>query len=413
MSRGLRLFLSAGEPSGEQYGAMLIRELRRKAPGAGFFGLGGEAMVQEGLRPVVRLEDVAVMGITEVVAHMPRIYASYRRLKRSIEREKPDAAILIDFPDVNLRLAAALHRLGVPVLYFVSPQLWAWKKRRIRRVRQFVSRMLVIFPFEEAFYRENGVEAEFVGHPLADLEPPSISREKFAAQWRLDPSKPWIGLLPGSRRKEIEANLPPILEAADLLSEDYEYVLPAAPALGVPAVKAMLARARAIEPGPAVPKASCRIVVVNDARAALRLARASIVASGTATIEAALAGNPFVVVYRISALSYAVARRVVHVPHVAMVNLVAGRRVVPELIQGEFTSQNVAGRLRPLIAEGTARETMQVELASLVCKLRRAEDSGGSAIERVAAIALELAAQADSPASEALSFAAGRNTKLN
>lgn len=234
------MFLSAGEPSGEQYGAMLIRALRARAPHAEFSGLGGAQMVQEGMQPTVRLEEVAVMGITEVIARMPAIYARYRRLKNSIRSEKPEVAILIDFPDVNLRLAAELHRLGVPVVYFVSPQLWAWKQRRVERVRQFVSRMLVIFPFEEAFYREHGVAAEFVGHPLADLDPPAISRSRMAAENGLDPSKHWIGLLPGSRRKEIEANLPAMLDTALALGPSYEYLLPAAPAIGTRQAREML-----------------------------------------------------------------------------------------------------------------------------------------------------------------------------
>lgn len=379
---------------------MLIRSLRAGAPEATFFGLGGVQMVREGMDPVVRLEEVAVMGITEVVTHMPAIYARYRRLKNSIRRRKPDVAVLIDFPDVNLRLAAELHRHDVPVVYFVSPQLWAWKRRRIETVRRFVTRMLVIFPFEEAFYREHGVAAEFVGHPLADLGPPANSRSQLAAKNGLDESKPWIGLLPGSRRKEIEANLPAMLETASLLGSDYEYLLPAAPAIGIPQAREILdhaIRQTTNATNGHVRGALRHVVTMADARAVLRHSRASVVASGTATVEAALMGNPFVVVYRISPLSYAVARRVIHLPHVAMVNLIAGRRIVPELIQQEFTAENVARTLQPLLAEGAPRATMQAELASLVNMLRRAdsnssqEERGGSAIDRVASIALGLA----------------------
>ena len=180
----LKIFLSAGEASGEHYGAMLMDALRRQVEEADFFGLGGVRMEQAGLRRVVRAEDVAVMGITEVIAHMPHIYAQYRKLKASLRAERPDLAILIDFPDVNLRLAGELHRLGVPVVYFVSPQLWAWKKHRIRRVKRYVNRMLVIFPFEEAFYRQRGVAADFVGHPLADLDrAPHLARRLCSRKW--------------------------------------------------------------------------------------------------------------------------------------------------------------------------------------------------------------------------------------
>ena len=182
MGQSTKIFISAGEASGEHYGTLLISALRRLAPDAEFFGLGGQRMEALGFRRVVRAEDVAVMGITEVILHMPRIYGEYRRLKAAIRSEKPDIAVLIDFPDVNLSLAKHLKRAGVPVVYFVSPQLWAWKKYRIREVQRYVDRMLVIFPFEESFYRERQVQASFVGHPLADLALPVVSREEFARE---------------------------------------------------------------------------------------------------------------------------------------------------------------------------------------------------------------------------------------
>src|SRR5277367_1909087 len=199
---GPTIFLSAGEASGERYGTSLIHAIRDLAPDATFFGLGGERMEAAGLKRIVRAEDVAVMGITEVIRHMPRIYGEYRKLKKSLQSQprKPDAAVLIDFPDVNLGLARELHRLGIPVIFFVSPQLWAWKKHRIHQVKRYVDRMLVIFPFEEQFYQGHGIEVTFVGHPLADLPAPAISREEFATANDLDSSKPWVALLPGSRQ---------------------------------------------------------------------------------------------------------------------------------------------------------------------------------------------------------------------
>src|SRR5271169_2693389 len=221
-----KIFLSAGEPSGEQYGALLMAEISRLAPETEFFGLGGKRMADLGLRRVVRAEDVAVMGITEVILHMAHIYREYRKLKASLRAERPDLAILIDFPDVNLSLAAELRRLKIPVVYFVSPQLWAWKKWRVRGVKRKVTRMLVIFPFEEAFYRTHGIAADFVGHPLADLDQPKVTREAFASENGLDASKSWVGLLPGSRTRELVANLPPMFEAARVLGPNYEYLLP-------------------------------------------------------------------------------------------------------------------------------------------------------------------------------------------
>ena len=389
MSPNPRIFFSAGEASGEHYGASLISAIRRLDPSAEFFGLGGQRMEALGLRRIVRAEDVAVMGITEVIRHMPQIYGEYRRLKASIAAERPDAAILIDFPDVNLSLARHLKRAGVPVIYFVSPQLWAWKKYRIREVRRYVDRMLVIFPFEERFYLDRKVQATYVGHPLADLPPPTVSREDFARESGfdssngLDPNKQWISLLPGSRAKEIRLNLPEMLRAAALLQKhsDYDFLLPLAPTL----TEAQRAEVRAMLPG--IP----RVTITHDARATLHHARASIVASGTATVEAALTGNPFVVVYRVSPLSYAVAKRVVDVPHVAMVNLIAGRRVVPELIQGDFTAENVVSQLQPLLDEGRPRADMLASLHEISGMLKaEGNRDGESAIDRVAGITLEV-----------------------
>src|SRR4051794_16248015 len=201
------IFISAGEASGERYGALLIEALKQRLALLGrtakFIGMGGPSMTAAGLDRVVRAEDMAVMGITEVVRHLPRIYREFRKLKQSLHDRRPDVAILIDFPDIHFKLARELRALGVPVLFFVSPQLWAWKKHRIKLVQKYVERMLVIFPFEEPFYREHGVRVDFVGHPLADVALPTISREEFATANSLDPAKTWIGLLPGSRAKEI------------------------------------------------------------------------------------------------------------------------------------------------------------------------------------------------------------------
>jgi len=268
-------------------------------------------------------------------------------------------------------------------------------------VQKYVTRMLVIFPFEEAFYRERGVEAEFVGHPLAELPLPKMSRERYGAEIGLDPEKTWIALLPGSRPKEIRDNLPEMLEAAWGLVEhvstnwrDYRFLIPLAPTLnGVQraAVREMVERR-----GFGLP-----IRLVEDARAALFYARMSVVASGTATVEAALMGNPFVVVYRVSPVTYAIAKRVVTVPHVAMANLIADKRVVPELIQDDFTAANIVQQVERLLPDGLARESMKKELRAIGVLLRSRKagsaQEGMGAIERVAEITLELLdASADS-----------------
>jgi lipid-A-disaccharide synthase len=286
-----RVFLSAGEASGDHYGAEIIAGLRQRFPDAAFTGLGGSAMEEAGQHRVVRAEDVAHMGVTEVICHAPYIYSKYRQLVRSIRRERPDVAVLIDFPDVNFRLAKHLRRAGVPVLWFVSPQLWAWKRRRLRWVQRFVDRMLVIFPFEAPFYRNRNVDAEFVGHPLATLPLPSVSREAYAAEHDLDPSKQWIALLPGSREKELEANVTEMAGVAAILGNSYEYIIPVATTISPNEMETALSLAA--EFPEKNPTFSGDFHLVPDAREALHHARASIVASGTATVQALTIGNPF------------------------------------------------------------------------------------------------------------------------
>jgi lipid-A-disaccharide synthase len=402
------IFISAGEASGEHYGALLAAALTRRMTAAGqtatMFGMGGDRMAAAGVERIVHSEDMAVMGFTEIVHHLPRIYREFRKLKKAIGERRPDVAVLIDFPEIHFRLARELHRLGIPVIFFVSPQLWAWKKHRIKLVQRYIRKMLVIFPFEESFYRENGVEAEFVGHPLAELPLPAICREQFAAENSLDPTRTWIGLLPGSRSREIQDHLAEMLEAARQLqgatspSEPYEFVVPLASTLSLAQRGGVLQIVK--EHG-----AGLSVHLVDDARAVLLHARASVVASGTATVEAALIGNPFVVIYHVSALTFAIAKHVVKVPHVAMANLIAGKRVVPELIQEDFTATNIVQHLSPLLPDGPARQSMMEDLAAIRAALNLRPEAASAkkitgaagAIERVAAITLK-ELEASSPA---------------
>ena len=424
------IFISAGEASGEHYGALLVAALQQRLAAAGqtptFFGMGGDRMKAAGLETVVRSEDIAVMGLTEVLHHLPRIWREFRKLKRAIRDRRPGVAVLIDFPEIHFRLAEELHRLGIPVIFFVSPQLWAWKQHRIKLVEKYIDRMLVIFPFEEPFYRGHGVAAEFVGHPLAELPQPAIGREQFAAENGLDPAKTWIGLLPGSRPKEIRDNLPEMLKAALNLELDsgksfiaegsaearpsgvlattpksglpyglrpvtspsagFEFVIPLAPTLSA-------AQRDKVRHMVKAHGGRLAIHMVDDARAALFHARASVVASGTATVEAALIGNPFVVVYRVSRITYAIAKRVVKVPHVAMANLIAGKRVVTELIQDDFTASNIVKEIGRLLPDGLPRQSMMEDLARIHALLNtrvRGQGEEGGAIGRVAAVTLEL-----------------------
>jgi lipid-A-disaccharide synthase len=370
------------------------------------------------------------MGVTEILRHIPRIYSSYRRLVRSIRRDRPSIAILIDFPDVNFRLARHLRRADVPVVWLVSPQLWAWKRRRLRWVQQRVSKMLVIFPFEETFYRQRGVDAEFIGHPLLTPEStsPALLRETYAARHSLDPSKTWIALLPGSRWKEIRANLPALHELAmsDLIATAaaettfdghtistprdpaahtrFEFLLPVASTIKPKALQEYINQLNHEHLKYFGPEASTiRLTLVPDAREALQYARASVVASGTATVLAAIAGNPFVVVYRVSALTFALAKRLVRYPEefpemadaagnlpVAMPNLIAGRRVVPELLQERFTAQNVAFELAPLLGDTPERHAQLSALAELRHRLLAPGAQPLTPIERAADVVARL-----------------------
>jgi lipid-A-disaccharide synthase len=392
-----RIFLSAGEASGDHYGAQLIAELRRRNQQLACFGLGGKEMEAAGLDRIVRAEDVAHMGITEVIRHMPRVYRAYRSLVASIRQRRPDVAVLIDFPDVNFRLARELKKLGIPVVYFVSPQLWAWKRQRLRWVQKRVTRMMVIFPFEERFYRSRGVDAQFVGHPLAQLPLPTISREEYAAAHGLDPTRNWIALLPGSRSKEVQLNLPAMLEAADdpSIHSNYEFLIPVASTVPRNALENQLGHwTEPFDRNSAPRRANFHLV--PDARDALYHARASVVASGTATVQAAVIGNPFIVVYKVSPLTFRLAKRLVHYPPeiwphndldadgnlpIAMVNLIAGRRIVPELLQDRFTAANIASALRPLLADSPERARMIADLAEVRHALQ--PPPGTSAIQQV------------------------------
>ncbi len=363
-------------------------------------------MEQAGQHRIIRAEDVAVMGITEILRHIPRIYRSYRKLVASLKRERPTIAVLIDFPDVNFRLARHCRRLNIPVVWLVSPQLWAWKRSRLRWVQQRVDRMMVIFPFEAAFYRARNVEAEFIGHPLAFLPLPTNTRTQYAAanmfanpehpETSSHIQKPWVALLPGSRWKEVTANLPTMLEAAAALGPGYDFLIPVASTLDRQKFSDLVFKD--ISGHLRWPPGSS-VTLVPDARTALHHARAAVIASGTATVQALTIGNPFIVVYRVSPLTFCLAKRLIHYPPeipappdaeghlpIAMVNLIAGRRIVPELINQNFTAQRVAEALRPLLTDTPTRATMLADLAEARQRLLPPPIEGHevSPIERVA-----------------------------
>ncbi len=351
-------------PAGQPGAAVPTQSPGATAAGLEFFGVGGDRMRAAGCDTIVDAKDLAVVGITEILSHLPKILGLYRRLIREADRRKPDLAIVIDSPAFNWRVARQMKRRGIPTVYYVAPQFWAWRQGRVRLLRDYIDKALVIFPFEEKFYRDRGVDAIFVGHPLAELPPPTIARTGYAAQFGLDPAKPWITLMPGSRVKEVRMNLPTILESAAQLGAAYEFLLPVAPTLDRSFLSGLLG--------------AHKITLVPDSLPALYHSRAGIVASGTATVEAAMMNTPFVMVYRVSPLTYALGKPRVKVPRFAMVNLIAEEEVVPELVQHDFTAAKVVARLNEILPDGPTRDRMLQGLAQVKARLRVPETVSGS-----------------------------------
>jgi lipid-A-disaccharide synthase len=368
------ILISAGEASSDMYAARLATALRTRT-GARLFGMGGKRMAEAGVELIADYHQVAVVGISEVLHKIPTVVGVQRKIASEAVRRRAALAILVDSPGTHLGVARRLKNNGIRVGYFIGPQVWAWRPGRVRVVKRLVERMVVIFPFEEAIYREAGVPVNFVGHPLVDVVRASMSRADFAARYGLDAGRAIVTLLPGSRRSEIERHYPLIMEACERLSRDaqgrvpIQFVLAAAPALGTDLF------APYVRPGVSVTRVEA---ATYDA---LGAADCAIVASGTATVEAALLGTPIVVVYRVSATSAFVLKRMVRSPFIAMVNLIAGRRVVPELIQDQFTSEAVVEEVRKLLESPAARDEMKAGLAEVRTKL-----GPGGAIERAADI---------------------------
>jgi lipid-A-disaccharide synthase len=375
------------------YGAQLIEALRRREASLEFFGVGGDRMRAAGCDTVVDAKDLSVVGITEILSHLPKIYGLYRHLIAESDRRKPDLAIVIDSPAFNWRVARQMRKRGIPVVYYVAPQFWAWRQGRVRLLRNYVDKALVIFPFEEKFYRDRGVDATFVGHPLAELPRPAIDRADYAVQFHLDPSKHWITLMPGSRVKEVRMNLPTILQAVARLGPEYEFLLPVAPTLDRAFLQNLIDANTIAQP---------RITLVPDSLPALHHSRIGIIASGTATVEAAMMRTPFVMVYCVSPVTYILGKPRVKVPYFAMVNLIAGEQIVPELVQHDFTPQNVVTRLQEILPDGLARTRMLEGLTKVKAQLLAPEGNlKGSPLQlpadRAAEIILALLRRTQAP----------------
>jgi lipid-A-disaccharide synthase len=372
--------ISCGEASGDLYAGALTRELRALDPATDVFGFGGERLAAAGGELIGDYRGYSVTGITEVVRQLPRTYAMYRRLVAAARERRPDVLVAIDFPDFNLRLGAALHGLGIPVVYYVSPQLWAWRPGRLGTMRRFVRKVLVIFPFEERIYRDAGVPVEFVGHPLVDLLAPHEPRQAFLGGLGLDPAAPTVALLPGSRVNEVHRLLPVLCEAAGLV------------AARLPAAQFTLARAPGLDDHLFAPLEAARAsglrlaVVTSRTDAVLSSADMVLTASGTATVQTALHGTPMVVVYKLSPLTYRLGIRFVRVDTYGMVNLVAGERIVPELIQNDCTPERVAAAALDVLASPARAAAVRAALGRVREKL-----GAPGASRRAAAAVLEVA----------------------
>jgi lipid-A-disaccharide synthase len=336
-----------------------------------FFGVGGGKMRAAGCEIVVDAKDLSVVGITEILSHLPKIWGLFHQLIAEADRRKPDLAIVIDSPAFNWRVARQMKKRGIPVVYYVCPQFWAWRQGRTRLLQKYVDKALVIFPFEEKFYRDRGVDAEFVGHPLADLPRPNITREQFAAENRLVAEKLWITLMPGSRTKEVRMNLPEMLRAAEILGAEYEFLLPVAPTLDWEFIRSVVPSENSVH-------------LVREALPALAHSRAGIIASGTATVEAAMMELPFVMVYRVTPLTYLLGRSTVKVPHFAMVNLIAGEAIVPEFVQEDFSAERAVVEIKKILSDGLPREKMVRDLQQVKQMLAGESGSRQHPAERAA-----------------------------
>ena len=371
-----RILLVVGEASGDLHGAHLVRALRDKNPAIEISAVAGEGLRREGVEVLFDVEHIAGMGLTELAGNFKNLWRAYASVKRFLRERRPDLMVLIDFPDFNLRLASVAKRLGIPVLYYITPQVWAWRKRRVKQIARTVDRAAVVFPFETDFYHAAGLKADFVGHPLLDIARATRSREETLARLALQPSRRTIALLPGSRPREVEYHLPVMLRAAEILRHelDVQFVLVRASTVDARDLEARLAAS-------AVP------VSFSDGDTYNILEASDLVwtASGTATLETALMLRPMVIVYRMSRTTFALARRLVRVDHVGMANIIAGEKVVPELIQDDLTPERIAAESRKILNDAGLRQAIMAKLG----EVRKRLGSPGAA-HRVADIALEM-----------------------
>lgn len=367
----------AGEASGDLHGSNLVRAALRLDPSLSFFGIGGERMRAAGVDTLVDSSEMAVIGLVEVLAHFDVIARAFLKLRKILTSDPPDLLILIDYPDFNLLLARVARKAGVKVLYYISPQVWAWRVGRVKKIARLVDRMAVVFPFEVPFYESAGVPVTFVGHPLADIVRPTMSRSDALDAFGLDPARRTVGLFPGSRRGEVARLFPVIMESAALLKARYpdlQFILPLAPSLTMADI------------GPRLAASGLAVKVVRDnIYDVMQVCDAIVTVSGTVTLEIALMGTPMVVIYKVSPLTYEVGRRLIKVDHIGICNIVGEERVVPELIQHEASAERIAAEIGRYLDDGAYARQVRGKLGVVKEKL-----GAGGCSEKVAGIIAEM-----------------------
>jgi lipid-A-disaccharide synthase len=371
------IFIVAGEASADVHGANLVRALRSMSPLLRFRGVGGARMAEAGVDIMVPSSEMAVVGLTEVIPRLARIRSAARLIKNTLKTSPPDLLLLLDYPEFNLHLARAARRRAIPVFYYISPQVWAWRRGRIRKIARRVDRMAVILPFEERLYRSTGMDVTYVGHPLLDAVPENASRAEARRRLGLDGDAPLLGVLPGSRNEEVERLFPSMLRAVSILRgvwSGLHCVVPVASTVSLGLIKDVIRK-----------ESADALLWREDMHHVLPGCDAALVASGTATLETAAHMVPMVIVYRVSPLSYRIGRAVVRVPFIGLVNLVAGREVVPELIQDDASPGRLAREAALLLTEGPRREKVKMELG----RVRELLGPAGAS-ERTAARILEM-----------------------
>ncbi len=369
------IMIIAGETSGDIHAAGLVRRLKKKRPDLHFFGIGGDGMTEQRVETIYHIRDMAFLGFFEVLKHLPFVWRVFRRMVALMEERRPRLVILVDYPGFNLRFAKAAKKRGFHVLYYISPQVWAWGQKRVKKIARRVDRMLVFFPFETDLYQKEGLDVRFVGHPLKDVVRVRQNKTSFFQELGLDPNRPTVGLLPGSREQEIRRLLPEMIKAVKILQKtmpDLQAVVGLAPALTDAVYAPFLKRGASVRP------------VRNHTYHVMSHCDAVMVASGTATLETAILGTPMVILYRMSRISYLIGRALVRLKHIGLVNIVAGRDVVPELIQKEARAEKIAEVISVFLLDS-------VKLKIVIQELKKVSDILGDkgATERAAEAVME------------------------